>query len=143
MVTLRQKKAFKEVAENGGNLGKAMRKAGYAEVTSKSPVKLTDSLGWQELMEKYLPDNLLAEKHLKLLNKTEKIIKGTKILDTGEPETQAVSKGLEMAYKLKDKFQPTKIKLIDDLEEDDDQIRREVRRRIRADIDKPAKTKST
>lgn len=47
------------VAENGGNISKAMRDAGYSPQTAKTPQKLTQSASWQELMEAYLPDDML------------------------------------------------------------------------------------
>ena len=53
-----------------------------------------------------LPDDLLAERHLELLNKREYVKKGKNIIDT--PDTQAVGKGLEMAYKLKGYNAPEK-----------------------------------
>lgn len=47
------------VAENGGNISKAMRDAGYSHQTAKTPQKLTQSASWQELMDAYLPDDML------------------------------------------------------------------------------------
>ena len=94
---IRHKKVA-ELVEKGGSVGAAMRKAGYSKAYSKNPHKLTRSESWQELMEEYIPDSLLAEKHKALLTKTDK--------KSSEPETQAVSKGLDMAYKLKGKFAP-------------------------------------
>jgi len=59
MATLRQKKAIDNVVENGGNVTKAMRDAGYAETTVNNPDNLTKSDAWLELMEDYLPDDML------------------------------------------------------------------------------------
>lgn len=61
-----------------------------------------------------LPDDLLHEKHIALLNKME--IKRTFDhttgewidIETGQVETHAVSKGLELAYKVKGSFAPEK-----------------------------------
>ena len=53
------KKAAEALAGNGGNLTAAMRAAGYAEGTINTPGKLTKSLGWQELLDIYLPDDML------------------------------------------------------------------------------------
>lgn len=56
-----------------------------------------------------LPDDLLEERHLELLNKREviKMFNGEgKVID--QPDTQAVSKGLEMAYKIKGSYAPEK-----------------------------------
>jgi hypothetical protein len=113
MATLKQKRAFKKISENLGNLGKTMREVGYAEATSLTPQNLTESKGWKELMHDELPDSLLAKRHRELLDKREiHIIKGkngseeVEVLDT--PDTQAVSKGLDMAYKIGDKYAPEK-----------------------------------
>jgi len=62
-----------------------------------------------------LPDDLLAERHLELLNKREKSIVSHKnkdgddvfeILD--QPDTNAVKAGLDMAYKIKSIYAPEK-----------------------------------
>jgi len=59
-----------------------------------------------------LSDDLLEERHLELLNKREQL---TRISDEGElikydlgPDVQGVSKGLDMAYKLKGSYAPEK-----------------------------------
>lgn len=59
MATEKQKRALDKMLENGGNISKAMREVGYSENTAKTPQKLTDSKGWKELTEAYLPDDML------------------------------------------------------------------------------------
>jgi len=59
MATLKQRKAIDNVVENGGNVTKAMRDAGYSETTVNNPDNLTKSDAWIELMEAYLPDDML------------------------------------------------------------------------------------
>jgi hypothetical protein len=59
MATIRQKKAVEKIVENGGNVSKAMRDAGYSPETAKSPSKLTSTAAFAELMEAYLPDDML------------------------------------------------------------------------------------
>ena len=59
MATIKQKKAYNELVENGGNVSKAMRDANYSIETAKTPSKLTNSKGFQELLEKGI-----KEKHL-------------------------------------------------------------------------------
>lgn len=87
-----------------------MRKAGYNPASAKNPKTLTGSRAWEELMEEYLPDNLLAEKHCALLNKTEVIARNNndtgkiEIKDTNQIDAGAVKAGLDMAYKLKKKY---------------------------------------
>jgi len=103
MATQRQRQAAKNVVENGGIVSRAMIDANYSPKTAKNPEKLTNSKGWQELMSKHLPDSALAKKHRELLNKREYITIDGESEDVG-PETQAVSKALDMAYKLKGKY---------------------------------------
>lgn len=68
MATIKQKKAFKAVVENGGNVSRAMLDVNYSPATAKTPQKLTESVGWQELLDEYLPERDLAKKHKELLN---------------------------------------------------------------------------
>ncbi len=68
--TLKQKRAFELIhnpSENIRSMGEGLRKAGYSEETSKAPQRVTETKGWQQLMEEYLPDTLLADVHLGLL----------------------------------------------------------------------------
>lgn len=48
MATLKQKKAIALLVENGGNVSRAMREAGYSPNTAKNPNKLTDSISYRE-----------------------------------------------------------------------------------------------
>ncbi len=58
-----------------------------------------------------LPDDLLEQRHLELLNKREfhKVGEGKEEHIVEQPETQAVSKALDMAYKIKGSYVPDKI----------------------------------
>lgn len=89
MATLKQIKALEKITENHGNISKAMLEVGYSPNTAKKPQNLTESKGWKELMEEYLPDMDLAKKHKELLN-------------GGKEETQV--KALDMGYKLKGSY---------------------------------------
>ena len=88
MATNKQKKAVDIMLENGGNVSKAMREAGYSENTAKTPQKLTQSDGYKELMEAYLPDDMLLRA---LSDDIEKKIGNRK-------------QELELAFKLKGKM---------------------------------------
>jgi hypothetical protein len=59
--TIKQKRAAEIAVENGGNISRAMREAGYSPATAKNPDKLTKSLAWQDLLEHYLPDDMLLD----------------------------------------------------------------------------------
>ena len=50
------------MVENGGNVSKAMRVAGYSPATAHTPQKLTESKGFQHLCEQRgLTDELLVD----------------------------------------------------------------------------------
>lgn len=69
MATYKQKLAAQKLVENGGNIGKAMVEAGYSKATAKTPKKLTESLGWKELMKQQsIPDEELLKRHRELLD---------------------------------------------------------------------------
>ena len=115
--TLKQKEAFKNVIENRGNVSKGMRDAGYTEATAKNPKNLTESKSWTDLVEEYLPDILLAKTHKELLTVPRKIrtfLKGDLQTEIEEVDSAAISRGLDMAYKLKNKYAATKIKFEDE-----------------------------
>lgn len=117
--TLNQKKVFDKVLEqvvNGGKISvsKAIRDAGLSAALSRNSHKVTNSKGWKELMDEFLPDSLLAERHQELLNKRE-LVKtynkedgSTTVEETQYPDTQAVKAGLDMAYKLKGSYEAEK-----------------------------------
>lgn len=50
MATHKQVLASQIMVENGGNASKAMRDAGYSNSSSKNPMKLTKSKGFNEIM---------------------------------------------------------------------------------------------
>jgi hypothetical protein len=62
MATSKQRKTAEILVENRGkSVSGAMREAGYSGATAKNPKNLTESDGWQELMDKFLPDDMLLE----------------------------------------------------------------------------------
>ena len=95
MATENQKRAFKKTLksiEEGErvDMGEIMLESGYSKATTINPGKnLLNTNGWQELMDRYLPDDLLVKKNLELLN---------------HKEWQAVNAGLDKAYKVKGKL---------------------------------------
>lgn len=96
--TQKQIRAFKKSVENGGNISKAMREAGYSLSTINNPNNLTDSDGWQMLLEIYIPDEKLAKK----LNEG---LDSTKQMDFEKlPDMPTRHKYLETALKVKGKL---------------------------------------
>lgn len=99
------------MAEKGGSVSAAMRKAGYSKISAATPKKLTESQGFRDLLDKYLPDTLLAKKHKALLTtpiRRRTFIKGELKSEEESLDVQAVSKGLDMAYKLRGDYAPEK-----------------------------------
>lgn len=105
MATIKQKKAFKEVV-NGSTITKAMKEAGYSIESSKRTNKVTATKGWQELMDKFIPDKDLAKVHKEGLSATtfysEGIGKGETVL-VEKPDFSVRHKYLESGYKIKGK----------------------------------------
>lgn len=57
MPTLKQKKALIEIVEKGRtSISAVMRDVGYSEKTAVDPSKLTESKGFKELLDEYIPD---------------------------------------------------------------------------------------
>ncbi len=112
----------------------AMVEAGYSESTARRSTQVKDSKGWDKLMEKYLPDKLIAKTEREQLRSTtlqrfifppgmddaavRDVVKntpGAKLLkiSRGEkathvsflfPDNTARGKSLDRAYKLKLKY---------------------------------------
>lgn len=120
MATQKQKRAIDNLVENGGNVSKAMKDAGYSEATAKTPQKLTESKAFQDIYEQYIPNELLLEKHKALLEKVEVVTKNNvstgevDVIPTGQIDTQAVKAGLDMAYKVRGMYAPAKHDLTTD-----------------------------
>lgn len=114
MPTVRQKNAVTKTLENIGNSnpktkGEILLESGYPPSIAKNPQIVEESKGFKELMEKYLPDSLLAEKHNELLTvprKIRTIRKGEVKEEIEEIDSTSISKGLDMAYKIKGRYAP-------------------------------------
>lgn len=112
MPTLKQKRVFQRALENGGNVTQAMKEVGYKQGTIHNPNNVTESDGWKLLMDKHLPDSILAKKHREGLNATTKkphLIdrddKGRPIYDYVKEDDYSVRhRYLETAYKIKGKI---------------------------------------
>jgi len=91
------------------SLAKAIRKTDvYSEGTADRPNVITKSKSWQMLMDEKLPEIKVAQRHAELLDKRDYIkVVGAdgkvERVDDG-PNTAAVSKGVELAYRLRGAF---------------------------------------
>ena len=107
---MKQKATFKEVV-SGSTISAAMVKAGYSQTTAKRTNKVTRTKGWQELLDTLLSDEKLMRVHNQMLNKKEVIVvsdgvkEGSHYELTEQPHSDA-NKALDMAYKLKRKYEP-------------------------------------
>lgn len=89
-----------------GKKGKSGRKKVKEEIIREAKKRV-----YREVLEEILPDKLLAEKHLELLTVPKKcrtFIKGDLTTEVEELDSVAVSKGLDMAYKIKGEYAPEK-----------------------------------
>lgn len=105
MATLRQKKALDRIVENGGNVSKAMRDAGYSPATAKTPQKLTESKAFLEIMQEAgVTDEKLTQVIKEGLDATKPIVMGK---DSNEafvdviPDHPTRHKFLETSLKIK------------------------------------------
>lgn len=130
-LTQRQRVLQKKISENLGKkkpkpMGELMKEAGYSEATSKTPTLVTQTKSWQELVNEKLPDGKLLEKLNVLLDarkKTRTYIKGDLQTEYEEEDNNAIGKGLDMSFKIKGKYAPTEVKIIDENENlSDDEI---------------------
>ncbi len=103
--TTRQKKVLKNIVENRGSMRASMIRAGYSPEYAKNPKQFRETASFQELLAANLPDWLLTETHLELLDDGDKYIRlramqeGYKIKAKYEPEAIAVVHKYEnMAY---------------------------------------------
>lgn len=129
MPTLKQKKTMEVLMENHGkSVSAAMREAGYSPNSAKNPQLVTGAKGWQELLNEYLPDELLNAKIREGLEAT-RVISATVIVKSDDPKVKdktatardvdfievpdypSQHKFLETALRVKDKNPATKQQL--------------------------------
>ena len=95
------------MVENGGSkeigISKIMTEVGYSPNTVKTPQKLTESKGWNELCETYLPDDELVKIHKFGLYAYKRDHSQTGP-DEDVPDFGNIHKFLETAYRIKGKL---------------------------------------
>jgi hypothetical protein len=140
--TERQKKVLKSLMDNEcsvGSLKKILIKAGYSPNYAHNPQNFRKTATWQELLDENLPDWLLTEKHLGLLNaqaidhyvfspstpdeEIKELIEGKwgfKVMkishgDTWKrayfsiPDNAIILKAVEAGYKIKNRYEPEEV----------------------------------
>lgn len=58
---MKHRQVLEKMVENGGNVSRAMRDVGYSPATAENPKKVTESKGFQQLLEQYLPNDFILE----------------------------------------------------------------------------------
>lgn len=104
--TIRQKLLVARLVENKGNVSKSMREVGYSAKHAKNPQQITSSPTFQALLDEFLPEQHLSQKHREFLDAKKIIrtyVKGDLKETTEETDGNAV-KALDMAYKLRGKY---------------------------------------
>lgn len=94
--------------ENGGNVSKAMREAGYSEATINNPSNLTKTKSWEQLLEEYAPDDLLTRKLEEGLDANRVI----SAVNTGKQASGATTDFIEVPdHSVRHKYLETALKL--------------------------------
>jgi len=119
----KQDKIFvKAIVETGNGTASAKKAYGYKDdnvagvMANKRLRKVKIQKAIKSIADS-IPDNLLIEKHIALLNKEEVVTKNNMstgevdIIKTGQIDPQAVKAGLDMAYKIKGTYANVKIDL--------------------------------
>lgn len=107
--TIRQKQVFKDVV-NGSTISGAMVKHGYSPSTAKRTNKITNTKGWEYLVNKHLSDEKLAKVHSEGLAATKY---ESRLTGKGESEIVEVPdysvrhKYLDTGYKVKKVYSDT------------------------------------
>lgn len=99
-VQLKQLGVLQKMVENGGSsLGQAILDAGYSPAYAKNPKKLTSTKSFRKLVDLMIPPKAVLRAHASLLRAEEGIYyKGARV--ASEPNTVAIARGVDMAYRL-------------------------------------------
>ena len=105
MATTKQQNALANVVENGGNVSKAMIKAGYSPNTAKTPQKLTQSKAFVQYMEEAgVTDTKIVQVLKEGLDASKPVVMGKESSDSFvdiQPDFQTRHKYLETALRVK------------------------------------------
>lgn len=92
---IKKTKELLSLMAKGMSESEAMIECEYQEALANNPDGITETAAWKLVMDTFMPDKHLARRHRALLDKVD---------HSGQPDTQAVGKGLELAYKIKGKL---------------------------------------
>lgn len=112
MATMKQKRAAKIKLENPGlSMRQVLKQANFSKAVQDHPKDVTDSKGWNELMEEFLPDKHLTYKHREFLDSPRIIstYQRGEITNVVEETSPQAVKALDIAYKIKNKYKDINI----------------------------------
>lgn len=99
--------AFQKGHKFGRGNSNSGRKTRREEVETAAKNMIENSKTFKELLNEMIPNKLIVKKHLDLLNAEIKVTRGD--IEITHKDTQAISKALDMLYKIKGKYAPQKI----------------------------------
>jgi phage terminase small subunit len=109
-LTKKQKIFVKEYVKTGHGTKSALKAYDTKDYSTADSIAVENlqKAAIRKAIADRLPDDLLEEKHLALLNKMERDYDSEGNLIAEDIDVQAVSKGLDMAYKVKGSYAPEK-----------------------------------
>src|SRR3990167_1660130 len=106
MSTFKQKRLAKKLVENSSlSVGRAMIESGYSPITATHPSQVTNSIGFQQMLERYMPDTLLARTNKQAL----KAKRFDQFQRKEVPDWTNRIKAAELGYKVRGKLIPDQL----------------------------------
>lgn len=106
-IQFKRKLLAKKLLESTGNMGKAMEACGYKPGYCKNPQDLTRSKSWQELMDKYIPLEKIAQTHNRLFDAERPVIVAGGVAMYPDNDVQA--RAVDLGHKLHGNYAPEKV----------------------------------
>lgn len=106
-VKFKRKLLASKILEKQGNVGEAMREMGYSDNYANNPQQITRSKSWEDLMDKYLPEEKIIKVHKQQLHAKRPVICDKEI--SLYPDNDARIKAIDLSYKLRGKYAPEKV----------------------------------
>ena len=102
-----QTRAFKNLSDKHRYKfkGEALLAAGYSKSMAEQPCRVFSRKGFLQIVDKYLPAELVVERHRQLLDKEEIVFTKDGWEKTGQPHSD-VKGALNLRYKLKGDYAP-------------------------------------
>lgn len=105
-MTIKQRIAAKELVENGGSVASALRKAGYSEAIVKNPQKVTQSLGFTEVLE------TMGISEARLAQVLKEGLSATKLVATGKDGVDDSFLNIQPDFAVRHRYLETGLRLL-------------------------------